>query len=215
MARARISSLNAQRSSIDPPPRPTIITSTPGTRVIALSARAMSSPAPSPWTRTGRTTRCAFGCRRLRTLMMSLSAAPSSEVTMPILRGRAGIGRLRAVAKRPSACSFRLQLLERELQRAAALRLEMLADELIFALRFVDRQPAARDDVNAVVDLEFQVAVGRAEHHRLELRGLILEREVDVAGVPHPAVRDFAFDPELAEARLERRRGCRRSAPRR
>ena len=124
---------------------------------------------------------------------------------MPILRGSAGIGRLRAVANRPSACSLLLQLFERELQRAAALRLEMLADDLIFAFRFIDRQPAARDDVDAVLDLEFQVAVGRTEHDRLDLRGLILEREVDVAGVPHPAVRDFALDPELPEAGLEGR----------
>jgi len=34
IARATISSLNAQRSSIEPPPRPTITTSTPGTRAI-------------------------------------------------------------------------------------------------------------------------------------------------------------------------------------
>ena len=42
MARATPSSLNAHRSSIDPPPRPTMTTSTPGTLAIARSARATS-----------------------------------------------------------------------------------------------------------------------------------------------------------------------------
>jgi hypothetical protein len=37
--------------------------------------------------------------------MMSRIAAPSSEVTMPILRGSAGSGRLRASSKSPSSCS--------------------------------------------------------------------------------------------------------------
>ena len=37
--------------------------------------------------------------------MMSRIAAPSSDVTMPILRGSAGSGRLRAASNSPSACS--------------------------------------------------------------------------------------------------------------
>ena len=49
IARATTSSLNAQRSSIDPPPRPTITTSTPGTRPIARSAaRDRRAPRPRP-----------------------------------------------------------------------------------------------------------------------------------------------------------------------
>ncbi len=61
IARATTSSLNAQRSSIDPPPRPTMMTSTSGTRPIAASARAMSRAAPSPCTRAGRIRTDAFG----------------------------------------------------------------------------------------------------------------------------------------------------------
>ncbi len=105
IARATTSSLNAQRSSIEPPPRPTITTSTPGTRPIAARARAISSAAPSPCTRVGRMTMCAFGCRRRSTWMMSRTAAPSSDVTMPILRGRAGSARLRRGSNRPAAWS--------------------------------------------------------------------------------------------------------------
>ena len=110
---------------------------------------------------------------------------------------------MRAGSNSPSACSLLLQLLERELQRAEAVRLQVLADELIFALRLVDAEAAARDDVQAVLGLELEVAHGGAEHHRLDLRAAVLQREVDVAGVPHPAVRDFPLDPEVAEARLE------------
>ena len=70
--------------------------------------------------------------------MMSRSAAPSSEVTMPILRGSAGSGRLRAGVEQPFRLQLLLQLLERELQRAEAVRLHVLADDLVLALRLVD-----------------------------------------------------------------------------
>ena len=51
IARATISSLNAHRSSIDPPPRPTMTTSTPGTRAIARKPR---EPPPLPRPRPER-----------------------------------------------------------------------------------------------------------------------------------------------------------------
>ena len=102
--------------------------------------------------------------------MMSRIAAPSSEVTMPILRGSAGSGRLRAASNSPSVLQPLLQLLEGELQRAEAVRLEVLADELILALRLVDRHAPARDDAQAVGRLEFQIAQRRSEDHRLDLR---------------------------------------------
>ena len=122
---------------------------------------------------------------------------------MPILRGSAGSGRLRAGVEQPFGLQPLLQLLEGELQRAEPVRLEVLADELILALRLVDAEPAARDDVQAVLRLELQVADRRAEHHRLDLRAAVLEREVHVPGVPDAAVRDLALDPDVAEAGLE------------
>ena len=83
--------------------------------------------------------------------MMSRIAAPSSEVTTPILRGRAGSGRLRRRIEQPFGRQPLLELLERELQRAEALRLQVLADELILALRVVDADASARDDAEAVL----------------------------------------------------------------
>ena len=97
--------------------------------------------------------------------MMSRSAAPSIEVTMPMRRGSAGSGRLRAVIEQPFGGQLLLQLLERLLQGAEAFRLHVLADDLVLALRIVDADLAARDDVQAVFRLELQVAQRRAEHH--------------------------------------------------
>ena len=89
---------------------------------------------------------------------------------MPILRGSAGSGRLRAGVEQPFGLQPLLQLVERELQRAEALRLEVLADELVLALRLVDRDAPARDDAQAVGRLELQVAQRRAEHDAAHLR---------------------------------------------
>ena len=61
MARATTSSLNAHKSSSEPPPRATMITSTWETRATNLRARAISAAAPSPCTRVGEITRCTFG----------------------------------------------------------------------------------------------------------------------------------------------------------
>ena len=102
--------------------------------------------------------------------MMSRTAAPSSEVTTPILRGSAGSARLRARSNSPSAASRCLQLLEGELPGAEPFRLQVLAEQLILALRVVDADAAARDDPQAVLRLEAQPAQRRAEHHALDLR---------------------------------------------
>ena len=49
-----------------------------------------------------------------------------------------------------------LQLVERQLQRSKPLRLQVFADDLIFALGLVDRNLAACDDAQTVSGLEFQ-----------------------------------------------------------
>ena len=50
---ATTSSLNAHRSSIEPPPRPTISTSTSARSFAVRIAPAISAAAPSPWTAVG------------------------------------------------------------------------------------------------------------------------------------------------------------------
>src|SRR5687768_10057199 len=64
-----------------------------------------------------------------------------------------------------------LQLLESELKGAEPLRLEVLADELVLALRVVHADPAAGDDAKAVLRLEAKRPQRRPEHHATDLRG--------------------------------------------
>jgi hypothetical protein len=54
---------------------------------------------------------------------------------MPILRGRAGSGRLRRLVEESLGREALLQLLEGRVQGAKSRRFEMLANDLILALR--------------------------------------------------------------------------------
>ena len=96
-----------------------------------------------------------------------------------------------------------LQLIEGQLQRAQAVRLEMLADQLILALRLVHRNPAARDDAQAVHRLELEVAQRRPEHEPAQLAGGVLQGEIQVAGVPDPAIRQLTLHPHFEELGLD------------
>ena len=96
-----------------------------------------------------------------------------------------------------------LQLVEGELEGAESLRLEMLADQLVLALRFVHRDAPARHDVQAIGRLELQVAECGPEDHTANLRRRILQREIQMPGVPEPAVGELALDPHLEELRFE------------
>ena len=69
---------------------------------------AISGTASCPCTRAGAMRMWRSANRRRVTLSMSRIAAPVGDVTMPMRRGSAGSGRLRACAKRPSASSLRL-----------------------------------------------------------------------------------------------------------
>ena len=64
MARATASSLNAQRSSSEPPPRATIITSMSGSSLRAAMAATMPGTASGPWTAVGASAISASGQRR-------------------------------------------------------------------------------------------------------------------------------------------------------
>ena len=127
---------------------------------------------------------------------------------MPMRRGSAGSGRLRAGVEQPFGLQPLLQLLERELQRAEPVRLQVLADELVFALRLVDAEPAARDDVQAVLGLEPQVAHASVRNITALICAPPSLSVKYMCPVFHTlAVRDLAFDPDLAEPLLEQRCG--------
>ena len=79
------------------------------------------------------------------------------------------------------------------------MRFEVLADQLIFAFRLVHRDLAARDHTQPVRGLELQIPQRRSKHEPAELRGRVFEREVQMAGIPDPAVRQLAFHPDFEE----------------
>ena len=116
MVWARVSSLKAHRSSIEPPPRTSKMASTggcgPGCCASAYTwckAATKEAGACSPCTKAGTSTTGKYGARRCKAVTTSCKAAAPSEVTKPIPRGMAGKGRLRSAANRPCACerSFR------------------------------------------------------------------------------------------------------------
>ncbi len=117
--------------------------------------------------------------------------------------------RQRPLARRveqPLGLQALLELLERQLQGAEPLGSMSLADDLVLALRLVDAEAAARDDVQAVLELELQrTAAADLNMTASQLRAGVLQREVDVAGVPQPAVGDLALDPDVRPCRLEQR----------
>ena len=210
MARATTSSLNAHRSSIDPPPRPMMTTSTPRTLPMArIAARDVHRRAVALHAR-GANDDVRVGIAAAKDLDDVANAAPSSDVTTPILRGSAGSGRLRRAIEQPFRAQPLLQLIERQLQRAEPLRLEVLADDLVFALRVVDADPAARHDVQPVLRLEAQRAQRRAEHHAFDLRAAVLQREIHVARCSRPCSSRARLRPRLRRTRARAASG---SAP--
>ena len=98
-----------------------------------------------------------------------------------------------------------LELLESQLQRAQPLGLERLHQQLVFAARLVDVDAAARQHRQAVLRLEFPVAVRGAESHALHLGVAFLEGEVVVAAGGQLQAGDLAGDPDILEALVERR----------
>ena len=170
MARATRSSLNVHRSSSEPPPRATITTSaqpdslkyrrprqTSCDRALALHLRRKQ-----PDVQTRETARqdvehvADHGARRRG--HDADAARASREGTLALRREQSLGGQLL------------LQLLERQLQRAVALRLQRFHQELVFAASFVDVDAPARQHRHAVLRLEFQIARGHAEADAAELR---------------------------------------------
>ena len=99
------------------------------------------------------------------------------------------------------------QLLEGGAQSALAGQFDVIDDGLKVAPRFVDREPASRQDGRPVGQSEADEAIARGEHHAAELGGVILEAEIPVSGCIGPEVGDFAFDPDGAKVALHQKAG--------
>src|ERR1700694_5124247 len=79
------------------------------------------------------------------------------------------------------------------------LRLPSLHQELIFAAHLINVDMAARQHGDSILRLEFQISKGSAETGTLQLRVLILRREIAVAARCHAASRDFSSHPDIVE----------------
>lgn len=105
IALATISSLNAHKSSIDPPPRPQMMRS--NSKACATSKLCtILSLAPFPWTNAGNKIVSQIGYLLLIVLKISRIAAPVGAVIIPILFGNFGIGFLYSFRNKPSSSSF-------------------------------------------------------------------------------------------------------------
>ena len=130
-------------------------------------------------------------------------AAPVSEVTMPTARGKAGIGLLAGGIEEALGLKLALERLEPGLEFADAGALDPLDDDLELAAGFVDAGLGEDADFHAVLHHLRARPFACTEHAALDLRAIVLEREIPVAAGLFLQVRDLAFDPELAELDLQ------------
>ena len=107
--RTRDSLLNGSRSSNDPPPRATTITSTRGSRSSSAIAALTSGTARGPCTVTRRISNCTADQRARALDTTSCSASPCCATISPTTAGRNGSARLRDGSNSPSAPSTPLR----------------------------------------------------------------------------------------------------------
>ncbi len=123
---------------------------------------------------------------------------------MPIVLGTEGELALSSRVEQTLGPQLVLELLKSELEGALALGFDDFGVELVFAAGFIDRDPAAADDLKTVLELEGDRAGVGPEHDGPELGLLVLEGEVEVARLMAVEVRDLPLDPEPGKEVLER-----------
>ena len=97
----------------------------------------------------------------------------------------------------------RAQLLEGDLERAAAAGLEVAHEELEVAARLVDRRLAEDEHLEPFLGLEHEAARRAAEERGAELRSGVLQGEVVVPRRRAVQIAQLAGDPDAADALLE------------
>src|SRR5262249_39093312 len=116
--------------------------------------------------------------------------APGQEGQLP----------LASFGEEPFRLEAGLELLEGDLQRARADRLDRVADQLVLALGLVDVEVAAGHPRMAVLQLELEPPRLVAEEDGREAGVAVLQGEVEVARARHLEVRDLAAHPDVEEA---------------
>jgi hypothetical protein len=97
------------------------------------------------------------------------------------------------------------QLLERELERTFAARLDLAHDQLQLTARLVDRRLGQQQQLEAVLELERQARGVAAKQRAADLPVRVLEREVVVPGAGDEQVARLAGDPDAADRVLDQR----------
>ena len=85
------------------------------------------------------------------------------------------------------------------MQRAQAYRLDVLDVDLIFTADFVDADGAAHGDVEAIFGAKLHQAQLGPEADALDLRAVVFQRAIHVAGLWELTVGEFAFDEDVGE----------------
>jgi hypothetical protein len=89
------------------------------------------------------------------------------------------------------------------LQRAEAGGLDVLDVNLVFAARLVHADRSAHDQLQAVLGLEFQPHRLRSKADTAHLRLLVLQSEIQMAGLRRAVVRNLALNPQIGKLRRE------------
>ena len=84
--------------------------------------------------------------------------APRGEVTTPDFFRESGDGLLALAIEETLGLQLFLELFKGDLERAGALGLEILGHELELAASFIEGDPSAGDDLEAVLRAELQQA---------------------------------------------------------
>src|SRR5215472_2883215 len=104
---------------------------------------------------------------------------------------------LTRLIKQPFDCELRFELLERNLQRASALRLQIFGNKLKLAATLVHSYSPTREDLHAVVWTKSQETRLHSKHNYTKLSLTILQREVKMSRLRRTIVRDLAADPDV------------------
>src|SRR5882762_2542025 len=96
------------------------------------------------------------------------------------------------------------ELLKRNLQRPCTFGLQVLGDQLQLPASLVDRYFASGDDLHPILRTKPQQPRLRAEHHNVQLRRAVFQREVQVPGLRWLEVRNLALDPGIPIFLLQR-----------
>ena len=203
-ARTTSSSLNAHRSSIEPPPRATISRSGRG----SIDAKAAD--------RRGDLRRRALALDRHRPQDDARRAAvlePVEDVA-DHRAGRRGDDADDSRQERQLALALGVEqpfggerlaaLLEQREQRALARQLHPLDDDLIFGAAGIGGELAGRDDLGAVLGPERERGRVAAPDHRVDAGVLVLQGEIAVARAVALEPADLAAHADVAERALDR-----------